>query len=159
MRSLIQILIFMRTKIIYLLLAWLMLTNLFAQSGNTSNAGYKISGCVLDSVSNESVPYATLRITYADSLKKAIHSFVCDENGNFTAKVAKPGNYLLLVESVGKIKLIRYFTLEGQRNEIDLGELLMKENVQKIKEVTVSAQRPLVKVDIDKLTSRMPSSA
>ena len=145
----------MRTNIIYLLLAWLMSINLFAQSGNTSNAGYKISGCVLDSVSNESVPYATLRITYADSLKKAIHSFVCDENGNFTAKVAKPGNYLLLVESVGKIKLIRHFTLAGQKGETNLGELLMKENIQKIKEVTVSAQRPLVKVDIDKLTYRM----
>lgn len=142
----------MRTKIIYLLVAWFISIPAFAQHENVGNSGYKIIGCVLDSISNEPVPYATLRIAYAASPKKAVRSLVCDENGNFTTTIAKPGNYLLLIESVGKKRLSKYFTLARQKNEVDFGKLLMKEDIQAIKEVTVSAQKPLVKVDIDKLT-------
>ena len=122
----------MRTKIIYLLVAWFISIPAFAQHENVGNSGYKIIGCVLDSISNEPVPYATLRIAYAASPKKAVRSLVCDENGNFTTTIAKPGNYLLLIESVGKKRLGKYFTLARQKNEVEFGKLLLKEDIQSI---------------------------
>lgn len=140
----------MKEKLLYLVLVLMMTVPLCAQ--NQHVADYTIKGQVVDSLSNETVPYATLSIALTTAPQKAIKLLACDDDGKFTATLKQPGNYIISMQSVGKMPAVKRFTLIENKNELNLGKLLMNDDTQKINEVTVTAQKPLVKVEIDKLT-------
>lgn len=140
----------MKEKLLYLVLVLMMTVPLCAQ--NQHVADYTIKGQVVDSLSNETVPYATLSIALTTAPQKAIKLLACDDDGKFTATLKQPGNYIISMQSVGKMPAVKRFTLVENKNELNLGKLLMNDDTQKINEVTVTAQKPLVKVEIDKLT-------
>jgi outer membrane receptor protein involved in Fe transport len=132
-----------------------MLDCLSAQTDVTDKLQCTVKGCVVDSLSKEPIPYATLRIASASSPRKDVKLSTCDENGKFIEMINLPGDYVLTIQFLGKETINKYFKIDGRQKEIDLGNLSMKENVQKLKGVTVSAQKTLVKMDIDKLTYNM----
>ena len=80
----------MRVKILYLFLALFMAMSVFAQKNDGTNS-FIIRGQVVDSLSNESVPYVTLRIAWAADPKNPIKLLACDEDGKFTADLNKAG--------------------------------------------------------------------
>ena len=63
---------------------------LYAQADKTGS--YSIKGQVLDSLSNESVPYATLRIALAKTPDKPVKLLACDVDGKFQAPLSSAGN-------------------------------------------------------------------
>ena len=138
-------------KVLFVLCSVLFATlNLAAQA--KSSATYVVRGQVVDSVSKESVPYATLKIETAQTPPKTIKMLACDVNGKFETDLAT-GTYKVTISSMGMLPAIKQFTIpSGGGKRIDLGQLLLQENVELLSEVTVTAQRPLVKVEIDKLT-------
>jgi hypothetical protein len=144
----------MRVKILYLFLALFMAMSVFAQKNDGTNS-FIIRGQVVDSLSNESVPYVTLRIAWAADPKNPIKLLACDEDGKFTADLNKAGKYVMVMESLGKIPAQKYFTLSDKRKVLDFGKLYMHDDTQQLKEVTVTAQKPLVKVEVDKLSYSM----
>jgi len=137
----------MRREFCFILLLFL---SVFTQA-QTGSSGFTIKGQVIDSLSNESVPYVTLRISVASAPAKVIKLLACDENGRFTASMAA-GKYIMKMESIGKLPAVKRFTLSGSNKLLDLGKLLMNDDTQHLNEVTVTAQKPLVKVEVDKLT-------
>ena len=72
----------MKEKLLYLVLVLMMVVPLYAQSQNA--ADYTIKGQVVDSLSNETVPYATLNIALASAPQKAVKLLACDDDGKFT---------------------------------------------------------------------------
>lgn len=138
----------MKEKLFYLLLILWVSTSAFAQTGD----GFTIKGQVIDSLSNESVPYATLRIALASDPQKPVKLLACDEDGRFTASMSKAGKYVMTMESLGKVPAQKSFTLSENRKVLDFGKLFMHDDTQQLNEVTVTAQKPLVKVEVDKLT-------
>lgn len=140
----------MKEKLLYLLLALLMVAPMFAQTA--SAADFSIKGQVVDSLSNETVPYATLSIALANAPQKAIKLLACDDDGKFSSTLKNPGKYVMTVQSLGKLMVQKPFTLVEGKNELNLGKLFMNDDTQKLGEVTVTAQKPLVKVEIDKIT-------
>lgn len=124
----------------------------FAQTKNAASAPFTIKGQVIDSLENESVPYATLRIALASAPQKPVKLLACDEDGKFSATMKTPGKYVMTIESIGKATVKKTFTLSDAKKEVNFGKLFMHDDTQQLKEVTVVAQKPLVKVEIDKLT-------
>ena len=55
------------------------------------------------------------------------------------------------IQYLGKDPLSRSFTIKNE-NLLDFGKVLLKNSKTTLSEVVVSAQRPLVKVDLDKIT-------
>lgn len=133
-----------------------MLTMLFvvlqlsAQTG--PSAGFTIKGQVIDSLSNETIPYATIRIAAAQNPGKPIKLLACDENGKFEAPLKAPGKYIAVFQSVGMVPAQKVFTLKAGQPVLNLGKVFVHEDYQKLNEVTVTAQKPLVKAEIDKIT-------
>ena len=125
--------------------------SVFAQTGGGS-AAFTIKGQVVDSLSNESVPYATLRIALASAPQNPVKLLACDDDGKFTATMNKPGKYVMTMESLGKVPAKKTFTLSESKKVVNFGKLFMHDDTQQLKEVTVTAQKPLVKVEVDKLT-------
>ncbi len=140
----------MKEKLLYLLLVLMMTAPLCAQSQNA--ADYTIKGQVVDSLSNETVPYATLSIALANAPQKAIKLLACDDDGKFTTTLKQPGKYVISMQSLGKLPVVKGFTLSENKKSLDLGKLYMNDDTQQLNEVTVVAQKPLVTVEVDKIT-------
>lgn len=121
-----------------------------AQTGAKGN--FVIKGQVVDSLTNETVPYATLSIALQNNPQKSLLLLACDIDGNFEASLKSAGKYILSMQSIGKKPTQKKFTLSAGKNTLNLGKLYMIDDNQRLDEVTVVAQKPLVKVEIDKLT-------
>lgn len=121
-----------------------------AQTGAKGN--FVIKGQVVDSLTNETVPYATLSIALQNNPQKSLLLLACDIDGNFEATLKSTGKYILSMQSIGKKPAQKKFTISAGKNTLNLGKLYMIDDNQRLDEVTVVAQKPLVKVEIDKLT-------
>ena len=140
----------MKEKLLYLVLVLMMTVPLCAQNQNA--ADYTIKGQVVDSLSNETVPYATLSIALANAPQKAIKLLACDDDGKFTTTLKQPGTYIMSMQSLGKLPAVKRFTLSEGKKSLNLGKLFMNDDTQQINEVTVVAQKPLVTVEVDRIT-------
>ena len=140
----------MKEKLFALFWVLFLALPLYAQADKTGS--YSIKGQVLDSLSNESVPYATLRIAFAKTPEKPVKLLACDVDGKFQAPLSSAGKYIISMQSIGKAPAEKIFTISDKQRNLDLGKLYMQEDNQRLGEVTVTAQKPLVKAEIDKLT-------
>ncbi len=141
----------MEKKFYSLLLLLFFNLSMYAQT----NGAYTIKGQVVDSLTNETVPYATLSIALVSNPQKPVKLLACDEDGKFESSLNASGNYIISLQSIGKSPATKTFTIAENRKMLDLGTIYMQEDNQRLGEVTVVAQKPLVKVEIDKLTYSM----
>lgn len=110
-----------------------------------------VQGIVSDSLTAETIPYATLKISKQSNPEKIDKVVPTDENGKFRFTMNQAGEYLLTIEFIGKESFTKPFVLTVEK-VLDLGNILMKDNSKMLNEVVVSAQKPLIKVDLDKIT-------
>jgi len=114
---------------------------------------YTVSGQITEKTSGESIPYATIVFTANDSIK-AKKMMACDVTGKFTMKFDTAQEYTLTVSAVGFREFSLPVNIIGLKT--DLGKLSLEEGTE-IKEVTVTAQKPLVRIEVDKLVYNMES--
>ena len=110
-----------------------------------------VKGVLIDQTLGESEPYATVRIFSAKKKDKPVAMFLTNENGQFQQEVKGSGTYSIVFSSVGKEDLIKDIEL-GKAGTLDLGTIYMKESETMLKGVEVVAQKPLVKMDVDKMS-------
>ena len=109
-----------------------------------------VKGMLIDSLTQESVPYATVRVFKKNKMEKPVAMSLTDLNGNFQQEVKGSGQFVLTLNSVGYRTVSRPFTANG--NTIDLGNVFTSEESSSIGAVEVIAQKPLVKMETDKMT-------
>ena len=110
-----------------------------------------VTGVLMDKNLNEGEPFATVRVFKVGKSDKPIAMFITDENGRFKQEVKGKGKYDIVFSSVGKEDLKQTVTL-GQENPLDLGTLFIKESATMLKGVEIVAQKPLVKMEVDKMS-------
>lgn len=110
-----------------------------------------IKGKIIDAANKEPLPYATITVTSEPATPKPIKKFAADENGHFSTTL-QAGKYNLLFNFIGMNETSQKITVESGKKTMDLGEIVMLEGSTTLDEISVVAQRPLVKVEIDKLT-------
>jgi len=118
---------------------------------STVMAQTTVKGVLMDETLGESEPFATVRVFKAGKKDKPVAMFLTKEDGQFSQEVKGKGKFDIVFSSVGKEDLQKSVTLENS-GELDLGTLYMKENATMLKGVEVIAQKPLVKMDVDKMT-------
>lgn len=116
------------------------------------HAQFSVKGILVDSLTQESEPYATLRITLDKAPGKPVRMNVTDAKGKFQEKLPQTGSYTLQITSVGKRAVIRRFTITDKERVADLGTLYTCDDAQMLQGVEVVAQKPLVKAEIDKIS-------
>ena len=150
----------MRNKLLLLLLLMFITSGMmYAQQQKpqqtqqrTAAPSYTLKGVLLDSLTQEGEPYATIKIVKKSAPQKALKMAVTDLNGKFQEKLTvAPGNYVATFSSVGKVTLVKDFTVKAGDKVIDLGQLNMAEATNELKGIEIVAQKPLVKVDVDKI--------
>lgn len=135
-----------------LALAFLLPTLGFAQA--TTGADVQVKGQIKDSINNEAISYATVRVVEKIKPSIAVKALATDEAGKFRFALNKHTDYILSINYVGKKALVKNFTI-ANNNAVDLGVLLMASDANVLKEVVVAAQKPIVKIDLDKITYSM----
>ena len=132
---------------------FLSITGITVHSQQT--ADIVICGQAVDSLSLEVIPFAYVKIFSEQQKTVPVQVGATDENGFFRLALKKAGTYSLSVEYLGKKPAVKPFSVkEGEKN-LDMGKIALSDDAQQLKEVTVTAQRPLVKVDLDKITYSM----
>lgn len=111
---------------------------------------FYVQGIVTDSI-GETEPYATIKIyCKADTLKPAAIDLT-DSDGAFKISLPAPADYTLHVAAVGKCPFSIPFSLKLSQPSANLGTIQLKDSSTSLNEVTVSAQRPLVSKEIDRI--------
>ena len=118
---------------------------------STAMAQTTVKGVLMDETLGESEPFATVRVFKAGKTDKPVAMFLTDEDGKFSQEVKGKGKFDIVFSSVGKEELKQTVTL-GQENPLDLGTLYLKENATMLQGVEIVAQKPLVKMDVDKMS-------
>ena len=110
-----------------------------------------ITGVLVDSTLQEAEPYATVRIFKAGKQKNPVAMGLTDLDGRFRQEVSGSGKHIVQLSSVGKRDVVRQITL-GKEQKIDLGTILISEDATMLKGVEIIAQKPLVKMEVDKMS-------
>jgi len=108
-----------------------------------------ISGVLLDSLTHEGEPYATIRVYKGKKSETPVAMSVTAEDGKFSQKVTGQGSYIVSFTSMGRKEILRRVQLTEAGGTIDLGNLLVQDDTKQLKGVEVVAQKPLVKMETD----------
>ncbi len=133
--------------ILFLLVA---LSPLFSE--NKAEIACTIKGMAIDSTSTETIPYVTVSVSTAATPDVYLKRIAGNAAGVFEMPVSKSGNYLVTIESVGMQKKLLNVTVATGQKKVELGKIALSTSGTQLKGVTVSAAKPLVKVDLDKIT-------
>lgn len=109
-----------------------------------------VTGAVKDSLTNEGEVSAILQF-YKAGTEKAIAFTTTDVDGNFAQALTGEGEYKVVFSNMGRMDAYKSFILSGQ-DTLDIGVILARDDVRTLKSSKVTAQRVLVKMDVDKMT-------
>ncbi|HZY36821.1 MAG TPA: outer membrane beta-barrel protein [Mucilaginibacter sp.] len=121
-------------------------TGLFAQNNSKTTI---IRGSVIDSSTNKPMDLVTVVLQDAKS-HESISSDVTKNNGGFLLKTTSTGPFELILIFVGyKNKIV---PVTGSGTEINLGMLMLSASSRQLGQVSVTAAKPLMKQEVDKIT-------
>ncbi|MDP2235628.1 MAG: TonB-dependent receptor [Bacteroidales bacterium] len=116
----------------------------------TKQSSGKVTGQVVDAKSKSPVEYATIAV-YSTIDSTLVTGTITDMEGRFNLKDLKSGSYYIQVNFIGFEKSqSSAFTLRRGSNEINLGEIFIRESNVRLDEVEVTAERSRVEYKIDK---------
>ncbi|MCL2726958.1 MAG: outer membrane beta-barrel protein [Bacteroidales bacterium] len=109
-----------------------------------------VTGSIVDSLSGKAVEYPTVAL-FTDSLK-LIASVAGAADGKFTIEAPGKGGYQLYASQIGYVNVKKEIHLDGSQRRVDVGKIAISEGENMLSAVTVTAVRPLIKNEVDKLT-------
>lgn len=119
----------------------------------SAQKAFTVRGELRDSLSDEAIPFATVRATLHGTTRPASLT-TSDEKGQFALSIPKAGTYRVDITYIGMKPLSRNLTLTAASRKIEWGVLRML-NTNTLSEAKVQVQRNVVKADIDKITYSM----
>ena len=124
----------------------LLLTSVVVSAEDTT-----VKGQLVSANDKQPLPYATVSVASKTVPQKSIKKFATDDSGNFTTKL-QAGDYIFTFQFVGMNNFNRNVEVKDGEPQVNLGQIEMLESSTELSEISVTAQRPLVKVEIDKIT-------
>src|SRR5690554_6896368 len=131
-------------KVLVLVTCLLMSVTLVAQN-------ISVTGRLVSAEDNKPLPYATIAVAEESDPGNSFRKLATNENGKFSTDLEK-GKYILVFNFVGMDEVEETLDLTSVNGKYDLGDIIMTESSTELEEINVTAQRPLVKVELDKLT-------
>lgn len=110
-----------------------------------------IKAVLVDSLTQETEPYATVRVYKGSNMKNAVAMSVSDIDGKINQKVTGKGKYTMTISSMGRKEIQRVITLDG-KTTVDLGTIYVVDDTKLLQGVEIVAQKPLVTMDTDKMS-------
>lgn len=112
----------------------------------------KIQGVVVDSLTREGEPFATIRVYKANDDKEPVAMGTTDLEGRFEQTVKRAGDYRILFSSVGRKNINIPFSIQKGQTTLSLDTIYVTDDITRLSGVEIVAQKPLVKMEVDKLS-------
>ncbi|MBS1781577.1 MAG: TonB-dependent receptor [Bacteroidetes bacterium] len=113
-----------------------------------SFAQNKITGRILDD-KNQPIPYATVTALKPDST--IVGGDLTNENGSFALSNLSLGHFILRINILGfKQRFIDNISLTQQAPNKSLGNIVIRPDAHKLKEVEITGERALMELSVDK---------
>lgn len=119
-----------------------------------ASAQTTVKGVLLDSITRAGEPSAVIQFYKMDAPQQPVAYTTTSEDGTFSKEIEGYGPYELRFINMGRRSRTVGFELKGQ-HQLDLGEILIEDDIQTIKAGSVTAQKVLVKIDVDKITYKV----
>lgn len=143
----------MKLKTTIILLLWLAgVCTALAQS----TAGSNITGRLIDSLTRKPAEFAT--VTLKNSNNQQIKTIVGKMDGIFTITDVKPGKFTISFTLFGYKGKSMDITTEGNKL-LDLGDVVISASSTQIKTVSITASRPVIKQEADRITYDIQADA
>lgn len=110
-----------------------------------------VTGNLVSVSDQDPLPYATISVSRESSPANSLKKMATREDGSFSTSLA-PGKYLFTFHFVGMNDLTKSVEVTSAQNPLELGAISLSESATELEELSVTAQKPLVRVEIDKLT-------
>ena len=111
----------------------------------------RISGIILDSLSNKPIDYATVSMGRAGSVKTTNGS-ITDEKGAFKIENIAVGSYRITIAFIGyQTKILDSVKTTLGKPDLNLGRILLAPNLKMLNEVVITGTTPIIENKIDKL--------
>lgn len=123
----------------------------YTASGQAASESFTVKGCVVDSITKEGEPYATINIKKKEKPEETLKMAVTNAKGVFDISTKGTGDFTVTISSMGRESIVRNFTVKDGQKAVDLGTLYISDAKNELSGVEVVAQKPLVKADIDKI--------
>lgn len=110
-----------------------------------------VTGRVVDAATGEGEPYVTYSIASVDAPADAapLKMTITAEDGSFS-ETLPAGDYIIKFSSLGKRDLEMSVTAPA-----DLGTITMEDDEEVLKSASITAMKPLVKMEVDKMTYKV----
>ncbi len=126
----------------------------FAQSA----PGGKISGSIKDGGNQKIIDAASVSLLKAKD-SGIIKVAVTDKDGNFSFENLKEGSYLVLATSIGHTKTYsNAFSINADKLSVNVGVLQLVPAEKALKEVSVTAKKPLIERKLDRTIVNVDAS-
>lgn len=142
-------------KFLLLLIASVLTSYTYGQFGNFGGGGVKytgkISGVVLDTLTNLEVPFATVSLK-REGRDKIINGTLSDENGKFDFQDVAPGKYDIEISFLGyDMKTITGVETTKKNLDYNMGNILLVPRDYVLDEVRITEKRSLFENKIDRI--------
>ncbi len=131
-----------------ILLVFCLLNLSFTVHASLPPVKVQVKGIVVDSGSGAPIPYATISVM---SMKGIVKKAPGSADGKFDLSLDSIGKCIVLVQAMGYSMTKKDLILDGKNTKIDLGTLKLVLKPEKLSEVTVTAEKPLVRTEVDKI--------
>ena len=138
-------------RIKWIVLLWMLLASGLTAAQNTATTSFQIKGVLLDSLTQEGEPYATIKIVKKNAPARALKMLVTDMKGKFQEKVPGSGDFIMTITSMGRNSIVKNFSVQPGEKLVDFGTMYVTDASHELGQVEIVAQKPLVKADIDKI--------
>lgn len=119
--------------------------------GAGAQNGHLLRGMVLDSLSREPVPFAAVSFTpIAEGKEGSALQQLTDDGGRFAISLPVANEYKVEASFVGK-KMQSQILPYSKVKSMGMLRLFMEDDAENLAEVTVTAARPLVRLDADRI--------
>ena len=132
-------------------LLWMLFISGLAVAQNAVVSSFQLKGILLDSLTQEGEPYATIRVARKSTPDKPVKMMVSDMKGCFQENVKGTGHFIMTITSVGRNPIVKEFSVKAGQKLVDFGTLYITDASNELGQVEVVAQKPLVKANIDKI--------
>ncbi|OOQ56867.1 outer membrane beta-barrel family protein [Mucilaginibacter pedocola] len=134
----------MKLKFLLLILFCFLIAPVFAQEGK---ALFTLQGITADSASKQPLSFITVNLR--TEAKQLLRTVVTKTDGTFKFDKLPSGKYVLSMVSVGFNPKTVAVNLTGS---VNLGSIAISEQTTQLKTVAITADRAIIKQDVDKLT-------
>ena len=108
-------------------LLWILFISGLAAAQNSAVSSFQLKGILLDSLTQEGEPYATIRVARKSAPNKPVKMMVSDMKGRFQENVKGTGSFIMTITSVGRNPIVKDFSVKAGQKMVDFGTLYVND--------------------------------